>query len=142
MKNINYLLLLISCLLIFSCSKETKEDSKKVSKNIPQNVSVPKKYKKSNMDTTKLNSVCNCYKEALSTLDEILDVRSNYESFEEYSKDTESVNKVKTYLKQWREIQSYCLQTYKRAMYSENDCYPTDSVEKKRLELNVLGIKS
>ena len=142
MKNINYLLLLISCLLIFSRSKETKEDSKKVSKNIPQNVSVPKKYKKSNMDTTKLNSVCNCYKEALSTLDEILDVRSNYESFEEYSKDTESVNKVKTYLKQWREIQSYCLQTYKRAMYSENDCYPTDSVEKKRLELNVLGIKS
>ena len=142
MKNINYLLLLISCLLIFSCSKETKEDSKKVSKNIPQNVSVPKKSKKSNMDTTKLNSVCNCYKEALSTLDEILDVRSNYESFEEYSKDTESVNKVKTYLKQWREIQSYCLQTYKRAMYSENDCYPTDSVEKKRLELNVLGIKS
>ena len=128
MKNINYLLLLISCLLIFSCSKETKEDSKKVSKNIPQNVSVPKKSKKSNMDTTKLNSVCNCYKEALSTLDEILDVRSNYESFEEYSKDTESVNKVKTYLKQWREIQSYCLQTYKRAMYSENDCYPNTAI--------------
>lgn len=142
MKNINYLFILISCLLIFSCSKETKEDSKKVSKNIPQNVSVPKKSKKSNMDTTKLNSVCNCYKEALGTLDEILDVRSNYESYEKYSKDTESVNKVKTYLKQWRGIQSYCLQTYKRAMYWENDCYPTDSVEKKRLELNDLGIKS
>ena len=142
MKNINYLLLLISCLLIFSCSKETKEDSKKVSKNIPQNVSVPKKSKKSNMDTTKLNSVCDCYKEALSTLDEILLVRNNFNSFEEYNKDNQSVKQVKNHLKEWRGIQSYCLQTFKRAMYWENDCYPTDSVEKKRLELNDLGIKS
>jgi len=142
LKNINYLLLLISCLLIFSCSKETKEDSKKVSKNIPQNVSVPKKSKKSNMDTTKLNSVCDCYKEALSTLDEILLVRNNFNSFEEYNKDNQSVKQVKNHLKEWRGIQSYCLQTFKRAMYWENDCYPTDSVEKKRLELNDLGIKS
>ena len=65
-----------------------------------------------------------------------------FEYFDEYNKDTESVNKVKVHLKRWREIQSYCLQTYKRAMYMENDCYPMDSVEKKRSELNDLGIKS
>ena len=40
-----------------------------------------------------MNSVCNCYKEALETLDEILDVRSAYDTFDEYNKDTESVNK-------------------------------------------------
>ncbi len=142
MNSHNYILLLIGCLIISSCSKESNDDSKTKSTNIPQKVSVSTPSKKTNFDTSKLNSVCDCYKEALSTLDEILLVRNNFNSFEEYNKDNQSVKQVKNHLKEWREIQSYCLQTFKRAMYWENDCYPTDSVEKKRLELNDLGIKS
>ena len=142
MKNFKCIYLLTCCIIIFSCSKELKDDASQDLKKNPQNVSVPKKSNKSNSVNAKLNSVCNCYKEALETLDGILDVRSAYETFDEYNKDTESVNKVKVHLKRWREIQSYCLQTYKRAMYMENDCYPMDSVEKKRSELNDLGIKS
>ena len=142
MKNIKFIYLLTCCIIIFSCSKELKDDASQDLKKNLQNVSIPKKSNKSNSVNAKLNSVCNCYKEALETLDGILDVRSGYETFDEYNKDTESVNKVKVHLKRWREIQSYCLQTYKRAMYMENDCYPMDSVEKKRSELNDLGIKS
>ena len=142
MKNFKCIYLLTCCIIIFSCSKELKDDASQDLKKNPQNVSVPKKSNKSNSINAKLNSVCNCYIEALETLDGILDVRSAYETFDEYNKDTESVNKVKVHLKRWREIQSYCLQTYKRAMYMENDCYPMDSVEKKRSELNDLGIKS
>lgn len=142
MKNLKFIYFLTSFLLICSCSKELEDDASKDLKKIPQNVSVPKKSNKLKSDNSKLNSVCNCYKEALETLDGILDVRSAYETFDEYNIDTESVNKVKVHLKRWREIQSYCLQTYKRAMYMENDCYPMDSVEKKRSELNDLGIKS
>ena len=142
MKNFKCIYLLTCCIIIFSCSKELKDGTSQDLKKNLQNVSIPKKSNKSNSVNAKLNSVCNCYKEALETLDGILDVRSGYETFDEYNKDTESVNKVKVHLKRWREIQSYCLQTYKRAMYMENDCYPMDSVEKKRLELNDLGIKS
>ena len=138
----NYILLLFGCLIISSCSKESNDDSKTKSNNIPQKASVSTTSKKSNFDTSKLNSVCNCYKEALSALDDILLVRNNFNSFEEYNEDNQSVKQVKNHLKDWRAIQSYCLQTFKRAMYWENDCYPTDSVEKKRLELNELGIKS
>ena len=142
MKNFKCIYLLTCCIIIFSCSKELKDDASQDLKKNLQNVSVPKKSNKLKSDNSKLNSVCNCYKEALETLDEILDVRSAYDTFDEYNKDTESVNKVKVHIKRWREIQSYCLQTYKRAMYMENDCYPMDSVEKKRSELNDLGIKS
>ena len=142
MKNIKFIYLLTCCIIIFSCSKELKDGTSQDLKKNLQNVSIPKKSNKSNSVNAKLNSVCNCYKEALETLDGILDIRSGYETFDEYNKDTESVNKVKVHLKRWREIQSYCLQTYKRAMYMENDCYPMDSVEKKRSELNDLGIKS
>ncbi len=142
MKNFKCIYLLTCCIIIFSCSKELKDDASQDLKKNLQNVSVPKKSNKSNSINAKLNSVCNCYKEALSTLDEILVVRNNFNSFDDYTQDQKSIVQVKTLLKQWREIQSYCLQTYKRAMYWENDCYPTDSVEKKRLELNDLGIKS
>ena len=86
----NYILLLIGCLIISSCSKESNDDSKTKSTNIPQKVSVSTPSKKTNFDTSKLNSVCDCYKEALSTLDEILLVRNNFNSFEEYNKDNPS----------------------------------------------------
>ena len=143
MNNRNYILLLIGCLIVSSCSKETNDDSKIKSTNIPQKVSATKPSKKSNFDTSKLNSVCDCYGYALNTFAEILKIRINYKTFDEYRKDEDSVTKVKRYITQWRTIQTYCLKTYKRAMYMKNDCnYPLDSIEKKRKKLNSLGIKS
>ena len=86
MKNLKFIYFLTSFLLICSCSKELEDDASKDLKKIPQNVSVPKKSNKSKPNTSKLNSVCNCYKEALETLDGILDVRSAYDTFDEYNK--------------------------------------------------------
>jgi hypothetical protein len=80
MKNLKLIYFLTSCLIICSCSKELEDDASKDLKKIPQNVSVPKKSNKLKSDNSKLNSVCNCYKEALKTLDEILDVRSAYDT--------------------------------------------------------------
>ena len=87
MKNFKCIYLLTCCIIIFSCSKELKDDASQDLKKNPQNVSVPKKSNKSNSINAKLNSVCNCYKEALSTLDEILVVRNNFNSFDDYTQD-------------------------------------------------------
>ena len=53
----------------------------------------------------------------------------------------ESVKIVNKLIEDWKTIRTYCLMTYQRAMYMENDCvYPIDIIEKKRDKLYKLGL--
>ena len=138
MKNITSILILISCFLLSYCSKETKNNKQSISL-IDSTVTMSKK---EGYDFSDIGTVCDCYEQALNTLDKALKVRKSYNSFDDFIKDKYSVKKVKDYTNRWRVIQNHCVKTFQRAMFMENDCnYPLDSVHKKREELYALGIK-
>ena len=95
---------------------------------------------KDNYDVSTLKSVCDCYKASLDVLEKVSIERQQYSSKEIYEQNKESVKTVNTLIKSWKTVRTYCLMTYKRAMFMENDCYPIDIIEKKRDDLYKLGL--
>tara|TARA_Y100000814_G_scaffold218942_1_gene163259 strand:- start:662 stop:1120 length:459 start_codon:yes stop_codon:yes gene_type:complete len=150
MKNISSslfgLFAFFAVLIIFgfqiSCSNDTKPDKPKTAektKEFKSNSNL-KITLKDNYDVSTLKSVCDCYKESLDVLEKISIERQQYSSKEIYEQNKESVKTVNTLIKSWKTVRTYCLMTYKRAMFMENDCYPIDIIEKKRDDLYKLGL--
>jgi len=150
MKNINCFIFRLSTffalLVIFafqiSCSNDTKPDkpdAKVKTKEFKSNSSL-KITLKDNYDVSTLKSVCDCYKASLDVLEKVSIERQQYSSKEIYEQNKESVKTVNTLIKSWKTVRTYCLMTYKRAMFMENDCYPIDIIEKKRDDLYKLGL--
>ncbi len=106
-------------------------------------VKLIKPSKDNTFDASKLNSVCNCYKYGLSTLEDVITIRKSFSNLEEYNKSKEKIFEVKTLTKRWRFIQQHCLKTYHIAMVTENDCgYHVDTLGIKKIELSALGIEA
>ena len=150
MKNINcfkfrlstFFALLVIFAFQISCSNDTKPDkpdAKVKTKEFKSNSNL-KITLKDNYDVSALKSVCDCYKASLDILDEVSIERQQYSSKEIYEQNKESVKTVNTLIKSWKTVRTYCLMTYKRAMFMENDCYPIDIIEKKRDDLYKLGL--
>ena len=150
MKNINCFIFrlstLFALLVIFvfqiSCSNDTKPDkpdAKVKTKEFKSNSNL-KITLKDNYDVSTLKSVCDCYKASLDVLEKVSIERQQYSSKEIYEQNKESVKTVNTLIKSWKTVRTYCLMTYKRAMFMENDCYPIDIIEKKRDDLYKLGL--
>ena len=150
MKNINcfkfrlstFFALLVIFAFQISCSNDTKTDkpdAKVKTKEFKSNSNL-KITLKDNYDVSTLKSVCDCYKASLDVLEKVSIERQQYSSKEIYEQNKESVKTVNTLIKSWKTIRTYCLMTYKRAMFMENDCYPIDIIEKKRDDLYKLGL--
>ena len=150
MKNINCFIFRLSTffalLVIFvfqiSCSNDTKPDkpdAKVKTKEFKSNSNL-KITLKDNYDVSTLKSVCDCYKASLDVLEKVSIERQQYSSKEIYEQNKESVKTVNTLIKSWKTVRTYCLMTYKRSMFMENDCYPIDIIEKKRDDLYKLGL--
>ena len=150
MKNINcfkfrlstFFALLVIFAFQISCSNDTnpdKPDAKVKTKEFKSNSNL-KITLKDNYDVSTLKSVCDCYKASLDVLEKVSIERQQYSSKEIYEQNKESVKTVNTLIKSWKTVRTYCLTTYKRAMFMENDCYPIDIIEKKRDDLYKLGL--
>ncbi len=150
MKNINSSIFgLVTFIVLFcifgiqlSCSNNTKTKNPNESKKTEEskansNLTITLK---NDYDTSKLKSVCDCYKTSLDVLEKVAVERKQYSSKEIYEQNKESLKTVKTLIKSWKTIRTYCLMTFKRGMFMENDCYPIDIIEKKRDELYKLGL--
>lgn len=150
MKNINcfkfrlstFFALLVIFAFQISCSNDTKPDkpdAKVKTKEFKSNSNL-KITLKDNYDVSTLKSVCDCYKASLDVLEKVSIERQQYSSKEIYEQNKESVKTVNTLIKSWKTVRTYCLMTYKRSMFMENDCYPIDIIEKKRDDLYKLGL--
>ena len=128
----------------FSCSKK-EQRSVITQRNKPlKNKSLsplPVKLDKGNYDTSVLKTVCDCYEESLDVLEKVKVERTKYPTKKSFEKNKQSVKAVKELIKNWNTIRTFCLMTFMRKMYEENDCgYPVDIVNDKRDELYDLGL--
>ena len=138
-----FALILISMIQI-SCSKK-EQRSVITQRNKPlkeKSLSpLPVKLDKGNYDTSVLKTVCDCYEESLDVLEKVKVERTKYSTKESFEKNKQSVKAVKELIKNWNTIRTFCLMTFMRKMYEENDCgYPVDIVNEKRDELYDLGL--
>ena len=102
---------------------------------------LPVKLDKGNYDTSVLKTVCDCYEESLDVLEKVKVERTKYPTKKSFEKNKQSVKAVKELIKNWNTIRTFCLMTFMRKMYEENDCgYPVDIVNDKRDELYDLGL--
>ena len=136
-------LFLVSMIQI-SCSKK-EQRSVITQRNKPlKNKSLsplPIKLDKGNYDTSVLKTVCDCYEESLDVLEKVKVERTKYPTKKSFEKNKQSVKAVKELIKNWNTIRTFCLMTFMRKMYEENDCgYPVDIVNDKRDELYDLGL--
>ena len=119
-----FALILISMIQI-SCSKK-EQRSVITQRNKPlkkKSLSpLPVKLDKGNYDTSVLKTVCDCYEESLDVLEKVKVERTKYSTKESFEKNKQSVKAVKELIKNWNTIRTFCLMTFMRKMYEENDC--------------------
>jgi len=120
-------------IIFFSCEKGTKKPIKS-KKTVKHNNTINK------LNKWNINSVCDCYKKGIENLTNAYKTRNKYSNFEQYKKNKEDVEKVKSNIKDFRSIQAYCLQSYKRAMF-DNNCDSEEILKSKQKELFKLGIQ-
>ena len=88
-----------------------------------------------------INEICDCYTIAYDLLDNAIDIRDNYETFEVFSKNKESVNTVNDFKTKFQKLQLQCVETYKREMFNDRPCGSQDKIMNKRNQLNQMGIR-
>ena len=88
-----------------------------------------------------INEICDCYTIAYDLLDNAIDIRDNYETFEAFSKNKESVNTVNDFKTKFQKLQLQCVETYKREMFNDRPCGSQDKIMNKRNQLNQMGIR-
>jgi hypothetical protein len=120
-----------SLFISFSC--EGDKHSNKNDK--PKTVKTTNKLNKWN-----INSICECYDEAIVRLETASKIRNSYKNFDDYNQNKVDVKKVKTETNEFRSIQNYCLQRYKRAMF-ENNCDTEDNLKNIQDKLFESGIQ-
>tara|TARA_B100000287_G_C20049895_1_gene549973 strand:+ start:14 stop:478 length:465 start_codon:yes stop_codon:yes gene_type:complete len=128
----------------FSCSKKEQRNvitQRNMSLKNKSLSPLPVKLDKGNYDTSVLKTVCDCYEESLDVLEKVKVERTKYPTKKSFEKNKQSVKAVKELIKNWNTIRTFCLMTFMRKMYEENDCgYPVDIVNDKRDELYDLGL--
>ena len=136
-------LFLVSMIQI-SCSKKERRNVITQRNKPLKNKSLsplPVKLDKGNYDTSVLKTVCACYEKSLDVLEKVKVERTKYPTKKSFEKNKQSVKTVKELIKDWNTIRTFCLMTFMRKMYEENDCgYPVDIVNDKRDELYDLGL--
>ena len=103
----------------------------------------PKKFVKEKTinNTFTINNICDCYDKAFNFLDKAIEIRSEFNTFEEFSKNNKSVKEIDSYKKNYQNLQLQCVEKYQRQMFMDQPCGTQDEIMKRRTKLNQLGIK-
>ena len=106
-------------------------------------LSPPKKFVKEKTinNTFIINNICDCYDKAFNFLDKAIEIRSEFNTFEEFSKNNKSVKEIDSYKKNYQNLQLQCVEKYQRQMFMDQPCGTQDELMKRRTKLNQMGIK-
>jgi hypothetical protein len=138
----------IKVIILFTCSliiilytvfSERLGDNNKKEVSFEDYISSQPEEIKNNYFT--INEICDCYTIAYDLLDNAIDIRDNYETFEVFSKNKESVNTVNDFKTKFQKLQLQCVETYKREMFIDRPCGSQDKIMNKRNQLNQMGIR-
>ena len=138
----------IKVIILFTCSliiilytvfSERLGDNNKKDVSFEDYISSQPEEIKNNYFT--INDICDCYTIAYDLLDNAIDIRDNYETFEALSKHKESVNTVNDFKTKLQNLQLQCVETYKREMFNDRPCGSQDKIMNKRNQLNQMGIR-
>jgi len=138
----------IKVIILFTCSliiilytvfSERLGDNNKKEVSFEDYISSQPEEIKNNYFT--INEICDCYTIAYDLLDNAIDIRDNYETFEVFSKNKESVNTVNDFKTKFQKLQLQCVETYKREMFNDRPCGSQDKIMNKRNQLNQMGIR-
>ena len=90
-----------------------------------------------------INKICDCYDKAFDFLNKAIEIRNGYKTFEEFSKNNNSVKAINTYKKNYQNLQLQCVEKYQRQMFMDQSCISgsQDDLMEKRNKLNQMGIK-
>ena len=131
-----FFLLIISC----SCSKKTEQtNSIKTALKSKKHLSTPKTL---STNTYKPATVCDCSKDGLKALDDMLAIRQRYEDFENYNNDYASVEKVANLQDNWVVIREVCLRKFATKLFNPSDCNEPSKIGYFKDKLNNLGIST
>jgi len=141
MTNKNKLITLFFATLLFvfyTIFSEDNDSKDKVVALLP-----PKKFVKEKTinNTFIINNICDCYDKAFNFLDKAIEIRSEFNTFEEFSKNNKSVKEIDSYKKNYQNLQLQCVEKYQRQMFMDQPCGTQDEIMKRRTKLNQLGIK-
>ncbi len=138
----------IKVIILFTCSliiilytvfSERLGDNNKKDVSFEDYISSQPEEIKNNYFT--INEICDCYTIAYDLLDNAIDIRDNYETFEAFSKNKESVKTVNDIKTKFQKLQLQCVETYKREMFNDRPCGSQDKIMNKRNQLNQMGIR-
>jgi len=138
----------IKVIILFTCSliiilytvfSERLGDNNKKDVSFEDYISSQPEEIKNNYFT--INEICDCYTIAYDLLDNAIDIRDNYETFEAFSKNKESVKTVNDFKTKFQKLQLQCVETYKREMFNDRPCGSQDKIMNKRNQLNQMGIR-
>ena len=120
-------------LIIFSCStKDSKDNQNNIAKT--QFEQTIEKYNPI--------SVCDCNDDGIKTLQEILNIRKSYSTYELYQKDSESINSIELLKKEWDLIRDSCIKKFAAKLFIPSDCNEPDKIGSLRDKLNKLNIRT
>ncbi len=129
MKKLIYSSILLSCLMLLQCAENS--DTK-------PGDTLPKQDK----SWSEIKSVCDCFDNAINTLNDALLLRNKYQNMEDFQKNTAAVKQMKVFIKRWHDIQKHCLMTYGSKMFTDKECNRSQELSDKRAVLKTLGIKT
>ena len=129
----------ITILFIFSCSSADKKqlNSDKPSDYPNEKIPAPRSL---SMATYKPSSVCDCSKDGLKTLNDMLAIRQRFQNFKNYNNDYAAVERIANLQDNWSVIRDVCLRTFASKLFNPSDCNRPDKIGYFKDKLNNLGI--
>lgn len=126
-------------LFIYSCSTGDKKQVKsdKPSNYAEEKIPAPRSL---SMATYKPSSVCDCSKDGLKTLNDMLAIRQRFQNFKNYNNDYTAVERIANLQDNWSVITDVCLRTYASKLFNPSDCNRPDKIGYFKDKLNNLGI--
>ena len=126
-------------LFIYSCSTDDKKQVKsdKPSNYAEEKIPAPRSL---SMATYKPFSVCDCSKDGLKALNDMLAIRQSFQNFKTYNSDYAAVEKIANLQDNWSVIRDVCLRTFASKLFNPSDCNRPDRIGYFKDKLNNLGI--
>jgi hypothetical protein len=126
-------------LFIYSCSTGDKKQVKsdKSSNYAEEKIPAPRSL---SMTTYKPSSVCDCSKDGLKTLNDMLAIRQRFQNFKNYNNDYAAVERIANLQDNWSVIRDVCLRTFASKLFNPSDCNRPDKIGYFKDKLNNLGI--
>ena len=123
----------------YSCSTDDKKQVKsdKPSNYAEEKILAPRSL---SMATYKPSSVCDCSKDGLKTLNDMLAIRQRFQNFKNYNNDYAAVERIANLQDNWSVIRDACLRTFASKLFNPSDCNRPDKIGYFKDKLNNLGI--